>query len=88
MQQRVIISKAVDHIANGLFCMFQSLGVAPPILLMKENDVLQQKICQRLSDLFKQHSAMSESQPAAANRNLMQSSKRCFLILLDRYDDL
>ena len=45
MQQRVIISKAVDHIANGLFCMFQSLGVAPPILLMKENDVLQQKIC-------------------------------------------
>ena len=35
---RVVISKAVDHIANGLFCFFQSLGVAPPLLRMTESD--------------------------------------------------
>ena len=35
---RVVISKAVDHIANGLFCFFQSLGVSPPILRMTESD--------------------------------------------------
>ena len=35
---RVVISKAVDHIANGLFCFFQSLGVAPPVIRLTESD--------------------------------------------------
>lgn len=35
---RVIISKAVDHIASGLFCFFQALGVPPPLLKLKEGD--------------------------------------------------
>ena len=50
---RVIISKAVDHIANGLFCLFQSLGVPPPILRLKENDQLGTKISRKLAELYK-----------------------------------
>lgn len=54
---RVVISKAVDHIANGLFCFFQSLGVAPPIIRLSENDQLGQKVSRRLMELFQEANA-------------------------------
>ena len=85
-QSRVIIAKAVDHIAQGLFCMFQSLGVPPPVVRLRENNMLEQKICKKLAELFENAAAQSQSgsQPAKFNN----PSKRCILVLLDRYDDL
>ena len=79
---RVIISKAVDHIANGLFCFFQALGVPPPLLKLKENDQLGLKVAKKLTELYEQTSQVSSS------RGLASPSKRCVLILLDRFDDL
>ena len=51
-QQRVIISKAVDHIANGLFGFFQALGVQAPIIKLKESDKLGMKISKKLAELY------------------------------------
>ena len=49
---RVIISKAVDHIASGLFCFFQALGVPPPLLKLKDNDQLGLKVSKKLTELY------------------------------------
>ena len=37
---RRMISSVVEHIATGLFGLFQALGVGPPVLKLRENDRL------------------------------------------------
>ena len=64
---RVIISTAVDHIANGLFCFFQAIGVSPPILRLKEHDQLSQKVCKKLAELYEQAQRGAASAPKHAS---------------------
>ena len=57
--------------------------MSAPILKLKENDQLGLKVCKKLSDLFE---ASARSQPGG--RSYSSPSKRCILVLLDRFDDL
>ena len=41
-----------DHIASGLFCFFQALGVPPPLLKLKDNDQLGLKVSKKLTELY------------------------------------
>jgi len=58
--------------------------VGPPILKLKENDSLGLKVSKKLAELYEGAVVAQQSGRNQANN----SSKRCILILLDRFDDL
>ena len=93
---RRMIQGVVSQIAYGLFGLFQALGVGPPVLKLRDNDKLGVLISQKLADLYDEANLSSPTpQQPPSNRGggsnpylTAAPSRRCMVVLLDRYDDL
>ena len=71
-----LIENAIDHIANGIFNLFKSIGKVPLVRVI--NNEISEKIFKKLSQLYSQ--SKDEASP--------NKSERPLLIILDRNFDL
>ena len=73
--ENIIAQYTIEHIATGLYGLFQSLGIPAPVVRLTEGDQLTQKVAKALHHLYKDHqSPTTGPQPV--------------LVLLDRFNDL
>jgi hypothetical protein len=72
-----IAQQVLENTAKGIFHLFMSLGMPPPVFRIAENDQLSQKVTKILYELYQKSGLPSKTQ-----------GPQPIVVLLDRFQDL